>query len=417
MNKIIIFLLILIPFSTEAQTINKNFEVFDLGNYKLHIYTSPEALADVSTIIEGDKELVILEQPSFVKSIVEFNEYVKSLNKAVIKVIANYHTAGLAEYPSNKVVMMNGMPEFEKGEIYSGMLKHFAGIFGRAMDLRPHKNVKTIDFDSSHTWAGIDFHFTEGAKSDFPAASILIGGKTYYSHFAPVKAHFNTMQISDRNALDVVLAELIYARSTGSELFIGSHGAPTKVEIVDFQIEYLQYLKKLLNRCVDSDNFSQQLIASYPNLQGVENVRSLSKALYPNEDINSDKEDIRGLLDKYTRSISTIDRSLARSVWADSGEISIINGLGQFFGFENIFNDFVVKAFGELTERKLSSVSELIQVYGDIAYIQFYWIFDIKEKDEKTEQRRGRETLICRKVNNEWKIYHIHYSGMPKGLI
>ena len=136
MNRIIILFLWLITFSAKAQTSDANFQVFDLNNYKLHMYTSPEAMADVSAIIEGEKELVILEQPSFVNSIIEFNEYVKGLNKPITKIIANYHTGGLAEYPANKVVMMKGMPEFEKGEIYGSMLQSFANLFGGAMDLR-----------------------------------------------------------------------------------------------------------------------------------------------------------------------------------------------------------------------------------------------------------------------------------------
>ncbi|MDH6357256.1 nuclear transport factor 2 family protein [Parabacteroides sp. PF5-9] len=414
MKNMFTLLLLLITFTTGAQTMKGSLEVFDMGTYKLHIYTSAEAMADVSAIIEGDKELVILEQPSFVKSIREFNEYTQKLNKPVSKIIANYHTGGLAEYPANKVVMMKGMPEFEQGEIYSGMLKNFANIFGEAMDLRPHKKTKTIEFNSKQQWAGVNFVFTAGAKSDFPAASIFIGDKAYYSHFAPAKVHFNSMQIPDRNAVDAVLTELKYAQSTQSELFFGSHGTPAKIDVVHFQIEYLEYVKMLLDKCDNADTFSQQLIAAYPQLTGATNVRALAKGLYPEETANTEKEKIRMLLNNYTKSISDVDRSLARTIWADTEDISIINGTGQYFGFNSIFNDFIVNSFGELSERKLSSVSEVINVYGDMAYIQFYWVFDRKDKEGIMRQNKGRETLICRKINDEWKIYHIHYSGMPR---
>lgn len=128
----------------------------------------------------------------------------------------------------------------------------------------------------------------------------------------------------------------------------------------------------------------------------------------------AEKEALRGLLNNYMQSISLGDRALARAVWADAEEVSLINSAGHFFGFESIYNDFMVASFGNLPEKKLSSVSEIINVYGDMGYIQFYWVFDIKTPDGKAEQRRGRETLICRKIGEDWKIYHIHYSGMPQ---
>lgn len=418
MKKYILLLLILFPFVAGAQTMNGKLEVFDLGNFKLHIYTSAEAMADVSAIIEGEKELVVLEQPSFYKSIAEFNEYARNLNKPISRVIANYHMGGLADYAGNKIVMVKGMPEFEKGEVYSGMMQQFANIFGGTMDVRPHKKAKTIvDLNSTHNWAGIHFVFTPGAKSDFPAASITIGNKAYYSHFAPVKAHFNTMQIGNREAVDAVLDELKYAKSTDSEIFFGSHGVPAKIDAVDFQIEYLECVKALLNECNDSDIFGQRLIAIYPTLEGAAGVKALSKALYPNEPVNEAKENLKTLLGNYMKSVSNLDKQLARTVWADASDVSIINGMGQFFGFNSIFDDFILKAFSGLSERKLSSLSEVVNIHGDMAYIQFYWAFDIKDREGKADQRRGRETLICRKVNNEWKIYHIHYSGMPQGLI
>ncbi len=416
--KYYLLLLIFFPLVSGAQTMNGNLDIFDLGDFKLHIYTSAEAMADVSAIIEGEKELVVLEQPSFYKSIEEFNLYAKSLNKPVAKVIADYHTGGLSDYPGNKIVMVKGMPEFEKGEIYSGMMQNFARIFGEAMDVRPHKKAKTIvEVNSIHTWAGIDFIFTPGVKSDFPAASITIGNKAYYSHFAPVKAHFNTMRIKNRTAVDEVLEELKYAKSTGSEIFFGSHGIPAKMDAVDFQIEYLECVKTLLNECKDPDIFGQRLMAAYPHIEGASGIKALSKALYPEEPVNEDKENIKILLGKYMKSVSDIDKALAKTVWADTDEISVINGMGQFFGMNSIFDDFIIKAFSGLPERKISSLSEIIHVYGDMAYVQFYWAFDITEKDGKAGQRRGRETMICRKVNNEWKIYHIHYSGMPMGLV
>ena len=279
MKKVLTVLLSVISLTAGAQKINGKMEVFDLDNCRLHVYMSQEAMGDVSTVIEGGKGLVILEQPSSVNSIKEFNDYVKKLGKPVVKVIADYHTGGLAEYPDDIIVMVEGMPEFEKGDIYGGMLKNFANIFGEAMDLRPHGKVATVPVNSEHTWAGVDFIFSQGAESDFPASSILIDGKAYYTHFAPAKAHFGTLQIPNREAINAVLKELEHARSTGSTVFLGSHGAPAGIEEVDFQINYLKKMKELLAGCSDADSFEKALTDAYPGLPGAEGLKDMSEKI------------------------------------------------------------------------------------------------------------------------------------------
>jgi hypothetical protein len=87
-------------------------EVFDLGSFKLHVYNTNDALGDASFIIEGKNGLVTLEHPLFKDNIAEFNSYIKSLKKPVVKSIADYHTGGYADYHASGVVMAQGMPVF-----------------------------------------------------------------------------------------------------------------------------------------------------------------------------------------------------------------------------------------------------------------------------------------------------------------
>ncbi len=240
-------------------------------------------------------------------------------------------------------------------------------------------------------------------------AFFLVGAQTMQHDFKETMTNINVSKSTINEAKHAMSAEI--------DIFFNSNNTSGKMDSIFFQSEYLEIVEELLNKCNDSDNFGQQLIALYPALVGTVDIRSLSKSLYPYEPFNSDKGDIRILLNNYTKSISNLDYSLAKTIWADSDEVSIINGSGQYFGFKSIFNDFMVKSFSELSDRQLSSVSEIINIYGDMAYIQFYWIFERKNKEGNILQSSGRETMICRKINNEWKINHIHYSGMPKGLI
>lgn len=54
------------------------FEVYDLGNFKLHVYYTNDALGDASYIIEGRKALVTMEQPLFKDNVAEFDAYLSN---------------------------------------------------------------------------------------------------------------------------------------------------------------------------------------------------------------------------------------------------------------------------------------------------------------------------------------------------
>ncbi|MDR1562850.1 MAG: hypothetical protein LBS54_07200 [Dysgonamonadaceae bacterium] len=255
-------------------------EVYKLDGLTIHSYKSAEAMADLTFIIEGKDGLVILEQQSFLESIKDFNNYLATLNKPVVKVIANYHTGGLADWDASKVVMVEGMPEFEKGAVYSGMFGFFSQIFDGAMDLRPHGEVATVAFNSTHNWAGIDFKFLHGAKSDFPAASINIANKVYYMHFAPVFAHMTGDQINSAAAIDATIEELSNAKASGCVLFIGSHGKPGRIDAVNFQLQYLGKMKEIFNSTRRKDEFVKKMTESFIGILGIDGLNAVADKLY-----------------------------------------------------------------------------------------------------------------------------------------
>ena len=58
MKKMFLFLLAFVAIVAEAQT-KGNFEVLDLGSFKLHVYNTNDALGDASYIIEGRPGLLL----------------------------------------------------------------------------------------------------------------------------------------------------------------------------------------------------------------------------------------------------------------------------------------------------------------------------------------------------------------------
>lgn len=208
--------------------------------------------------------------------------YILKLGKPVEKVIANYHAAGFSAYESSKYVMVEGMPEFVKGDIYGGMVKGFASNFGNTIDIDGIIPTATVTKNGKEKMAGIVFEFTPGAASDFPAASILIGGKVYYLHFTPVAGmHMGPLQITGRTAVDAYLSELEKAKASKAELFIGGHGiAAADVAAVDFQISYLKKIKELMTVHKNAEDFISAMKTAYPKATALENLTAVAANLY-----------------------------------------------------------------------------------------------------------------------------------------
>lgn len=253
------------------------FEVYDLGDFKLHVYYTNDALGDASYIIEGGDALVTMEQPLFRENVAEFDAYLSKLGRKVEKRITDYHVGGTG---SHDVVMAEGMPEFTKGEIYGGMMAGFAQMFGDAITDMPTGKAAEVAFGSTQTWAGVPFEFRRGAASDFPGASILIGGKVYYTHWAPAKAHASHLQISSPAAIDAEIAEAEKSLKSGAELFIGGHGGAAMADAVQFKIDYLKTVKGMLAENGTPEAFVGAMKRAYPDLPGADGLGELAKALY-----------------------------------------------------------------------------------------------------------------------------------------
>ena len=255
-----------------------NIEVHDFTAFKLHVYNTNDALGDASYIIEGRDALVTLEQPLFKDNIAEFDAYLDHLAKPVVHRVADYHVGGTHHHP---VVMAEGMPTFVQGPVYSGMMQGFTRAFGDAITDMPTGPVTEVTFDSRHDWAGITFHFRRGAASDFPGASILIGGSVYYTHWTPAKAHVSPLQVSSPAAIDAEIAEAEQSLASGATLFIGGHGGAARRDAVEFKIAYLRQMKKHLTSSPTPEAFIRAMQQSYPNLPGEANLPPLAQALYP----------------------------------------------------------------------------------------------------------------------------------------
>ena len=176
--------------------------------------------------------------------------------------------------------MAEGMEEFSKGPVYGGMMKGFQQTWGDTMTEMPSGAVTEVSFGTTQTWAGVTFDFRHGASTDFPAASILIAGKAYYTHWTPAKAHVSHLQVSSPAAIDAEIAEAELSLASGAELFLGGHGGAACRDAVEFKIGYLKKMKELLAANQTTQAFVEAMKQAYPGLPGEAGLEELAKVLY-----------------------------------------------------------------------------------------------------------------------------------------
>jgi len=132
-------------------------------------------------------------------------------------------------------------------------------------------------------------------------------------------------------------------------------------------------------------------------------------------DTSGDTAAIRGLIEKYAKSVDDADTTLAAEVWWNSPDASFIHPLGHEHGFEQIKQNVYTRLMGDtFSERKLSPRNISVHVSGDAAWAEFYWDFSAKfRKDGSPITTHGRETQLYKKIDGRWRLVHVHYSGMP----
>ena len=108
----------------------------------------------------------------------------------------------------------------------------------------------------------------------------MIGGKVYYTHWTPAKAHVSHLQVSSPAAIDAEIAEAENSLASGATLFIGGHGGAATREAVEFKISYLKKMKELIAANNTAEAFVDVMKQAYPCLSGEAGLEDLAKALY-----------------------------------------------------------------------------------------------------------------------------------------
>lgn len=274
-----IFTLAVAAMAALAVSAQSSFKTYTGDGFTMHVYNSDDVMADASYIVETKDGLVTLEEPLFKSSVKEFNDYITKLGKLVTARIVDYHEGGTG---ANAIIQPEGMPKFMHEGAYDAMMKGFQKSFGDKMVDLPTGKASEVKFGETKTINGVKYLFVNGPENDFPAAGILIGKTFYLSHWAPGKAHMNSLQLANREAVAQAIEGLKVAKSYNAKYYLGSHGGIATPEDLNFRIGYLSKIEQLLNENKDAASFVKALKAAYPNLPGEEGLDALAANFYKN---------------------------------------------------------------------------------------------------------------------------------------
>jgi Xaa-Pro aminopeptidase len=172
---------------------------------------------------------------------------------------------------------------------------------------------------------------------------------------------------------------------------------------------------KLLSERLPRDPIEIEKIMAETALARTKGEKGETRGNVSSQEAAADTDAIRSLIEKYAKSVDSADTALAAEVWLDSPDVSFIHPLGHEHGFEQIKQNVYARLMGEMfSERQLSVHDVSVHGYGDAAWAEFYWDFAAKfRKDGSPLTTHGRETQLYQKIKGQWRLVHVHYSGMP----
>lgn len=125
---------------------------------------------------------------------------------------------------------------------------------------------------------------------------------------------------------------------------------------------------------------------------------------------------INKLIENYAISINKGDLELADKLFLQSENTSFIHPRGHEVGINNVKKAFYIETMINMFSKRDLRIHDVkINLLADnFAFVEFYWDFYATFKEDNTDiVTNGRESQVLIKIDNQWKIAHIHYSSMP----
>lgn len=242
--------------------------VYDFGQYKLHNYATKDVMDDQAYVLETPSNLIGIEGPAFEQNVIEWRDYISTLNKPLEAIFTPYHPNGGGwQADAQNYATAAAIESRTSGAIYNtimGLSAGFGDIFPTA--LIP---VNGVIENGAQTIAGTELVVNDndgGYTIEFPAIKVL------YLHMLGADTHSILGSVEH---IDSMIAELEEYKKKDYALIITSHHAPESAAALDAKIAYLKQAKKIAAQSSNAEEFIAKMKAAFPKYAG-ENYLEMS---------------------------------------------------------------------------------------------------------------------------------------------
>lgn len=127
----------------------------------------------------------------------------------------------------------------------------------------------------------------------------------------------------------------------------------------------------------------------------------------------SDFQMITELVSKYQQAIHTQNENDFRALWTDENTNTLISIANKYEGINSIYQDFLINGI-QASYSDINLIADDIHINfldNSTAIVIFnYHTECIKRDTHEPYGIMGIETQVVKKIGNEWKLVHIHYS-------
>jgi glyoxylase-like metal-dependent hydrolase (beta-lactamase superfamily II) len=241
-------------------------------NIKIHtVVATPELFANTTHIIELPHQLLIVDGQFYAPYAQQARELAESLHKPITRFYISHdhpdHYLGFGDaFPD---VPVYALPETKEGIEKNGAqtLKQrqdqFGGVIARTLRVPSH-----VQQPGTEIIDGVTFIFEKSLDNE-AAASLIIKLPEAHAYIAQdIVYHDTHLFISGptagwRKALANVAQEPSYT------LILPGHGLPTNRAVLQADVQYLDFVDKLLAEPLSKEAYKAKLLAAYPTYGGV----------------------------------------------------------------------------------------------------------------------------------------------------
>lgn len=126
-----------------------------------------------------------------------------------------------------------------------------------------------------------------------------------------------------------------------------------------------------------------------------------------------DLEKIKALVSQYQKAVHTQNKEDFIPLWTCQDHNNLISVTKKYEGIDSIYQDFLIDGI-QKAYTKIDLIAEDINVQlidEHLAIVVFQYHTECIRRDTQEEYGIfGLETQVVQKVNDQWKLVHIHYS-------